>query len=127
MIEQASVTSAAMLTVRTMMWTIRRFSSSRVGLQRELVDDQPGEIVEREEALQQQREQRAEIDDAEPQQRRQQEQRGSGAAAARRRRRRSCRVIPTSPVGCRHVAHAPSSMVTIADPAARAVARRRLA
>ena len=44
-----------------------------VGRERELVDDEAGEIVERIEALQQQREQRADIDDADPQERRQQE------------------------------------------------------
>ena len=49
---------------------VRRPQQLAIGLERELAVDQAGELVDREEALQQQREQRAEIDDAEPQHRR---------------------------------------------------------
>ena len=48
--------------------------SSRVGLQRRLVDDRAGELVDREELCSEQREQRAEIDDAEPEQRRREQE-----------------------------------------------------
>src|SRR6185369_16926670 len=93
---------------------VRLFQQLRVGRERELVDDQTGEIVERIEALQQQGEQRADIDDADPQQRRQQKQEGQELGPSEKEV--GDRVgDPTSPIDCRHVAHAPSSMVTIAD------------
>ena len=45
-----------------------------IGGERGLIDDEAGEIVDREEALGEQGQQRADIDDAEPEQRRQQQQ-----------------------------------------------------
>ena len=53
---------------------IRRPQQFGIGGQREFVIDQPGKLVDRKEALQQQRQQRADIDDAEPEQRRRQHQ-----------------------------------------------------
>src|SRR4029079_16697402 len=82
--------------------------------ERELVNDQTGEIVERIEALQQQREQRADIDDADPQQRRQQKQEGQELGPGEEDV--GDRVgDPALPLDCRHVTPAPPSRVTIAD------------
>ena len=53
---------------------VLRLQQFAIGLERELMDDDAGKIVEREEALQQQRQQRAEIDDAEPEHGRGQQQ-----------------------------------------------------
>ena len=74
-----------------------------IGLERELVVDEPGKFVDREEALGQQREQRAEIDDAEPQQRRRQQQEeqqaADGARTGRRARRAGRRGLAGSASG----------------------------
>ena len=53
-----------------------------IGRQRELVDDEAGELVDRVEAVQQQGQQRPEIDDAEPEQRRRQQKKEQPAWTA---------------------------------------------
>ena len=70
MIAAATVTSAAIATVRKMMSRLAGREELAIGRERRLVDDQAGELVEREEALDEQREERADIDDAEPEERR---------------------------------------------------------
>ena len=86
----ATVTAAAIATVRRMMSRLARLGQQLdVGARAPLVDDLAGELVEAEEALGQQREQRAEIDDAEPQQRRQQQEQASAHGRAARARSRA--------------------------------------
>src|SRR3990172_7945956 len=86
----------------------------RIGGERELVDDEPRIVVERIEALQQKSEQRADVDNADPQKRRQQKKQREKLGA---RKEDIGDPVEDSAFlfGCRHVTHAPSSMVTMAD------------
>ena len=91
------------------------FQQLRIGRERELTDDEPRVVIERIEALQQQREQRADIDNADPQQRRQQKQEGQ---ELRPREEDVGDLVGDPALPSRlsaTLAHAPSSMVTIAD------------
>ena len=104
MIAAATVTSAAISDGAEDDVEIGRREELGVGRERRLVDDQAGELVEAEEALREQRQQRADIDDAEPEERRAEQERekqprmaeehvgergGAGRRARARRRRRS--------------------------------------
>ena len=89
-----TVTAAAMPTVRRMMSKFDGRSSSSIGLEREFLDHHAGEFVDRIEALQKKRRERAEIDDPQPQQRRGEQQHRAARWACARTDRSAGRPSP---------------------------------
>ena len=91
---------------------VLRLEQLAIGLERELLDHQPGKVVVVEKALQQQREQRPEIDDPEPQRRRRRAAGTPAASAAARTGRRATRTAPRAPAVSRPRALTASSSIT---------------
>src|SRR5581483_6010298 len=93
---------------------IGRLEQLGISREREFMDDETGIVVERVEALQEKREQRADIDHADPQERGQKQQEGQ-KLGPREEDVGDLVEDAAFPLADRDMAHAASSMVTMAD------------